>query len=219
MSAPHPEESSGLDDDPRDDRALMSDHLAGDRGAFPLLVNRHRRRLWTVALRSLRDREEAADALQDGVVRAYRYAHSYRGDAEVGSWMRSVMVRVCLDRVKARGRTAGQVPLEDQEERPREFASPGDAYGVVDAQLSVAQLLSRLPDEQRLPLLLVDVEQYSVTQAAEMLGVPTGTVKSRCARGRARLAEALRAQSRAADADGGDPNALRSRGGGGHGRS
>jgi RNA polymerase sigma-70 factor (ECF subfamily) len=69
--------------DVRDDRSLLAAHVDGDPEAFGVLFGRHRDRLWAVALRTLGDREEAADALQDAMVSAFRRAGSYRGDAAV----------------------------------------------------------------------------------------------------------------------------------------
>ena len=84
------------------DRELLAAHVAGDRDAFGTLVLHHRDRLWAVALRTLGDREEAADALQDALLSAYRAAGTYRGDAKVTTWLHRVVVNACLDRVRRR---------------------------------------------------------------------------------------------------------------------
>lgn len=170
----------------------MAAHVAGDRGAFPELITRHRSRMWTLALRTLRDREDAGDALQDGCVRAFRAAHTYRGDSEVATWLHRIVLNVCLNKIQSRERRA-TVTLNDQvdDEHRSDLADGRDAFADVDARGAAAQLLARLPDEQRLAIVLVDVEGYSVAEAADALGVAAGTIKSRCARGRARLAAAL----------------------------
>lgn len=184
--------------DARSDRELLAAHVDGDRGAFPELITRHRARMWTAALRALRDREDAGDALQDGCVRAFRAAHTYRGDAEVSTWLQRIVLNVCLTRIQARERRL-TVPLDDQvdDEHRSDLADGRDAFADVDARGAAAQLLARLPDEQRLAIVLVDVEGYSVAEAADALGVAAGTIKSRCARGRARLAAALTTAGRA----------------------
>lgn len=183
--------------DQRTDRELLAAHLDGDRDAFTLLVRRHRARLWTYALRSLRDREEAAEALQDAFVRAHRYAGSYRADAEVENWLTRIVTRVVLDKIKAR--RPSTVPLDEDasgdeaREGRADAVETADAHGEVDAQLTVKAMLAVLPDEQRQAILLVDVQGLSVAETADTLGISVGTVKSRCARGRARLAAALTA--------------------------
>jgi RNA polymerase sigma-70 factor, ECF subfamily len=175
-----------VSDSAPDDRRLMTDHLAGDPDAFSVLVRRHRDRLWAVALRTLGDREEAADALQDALISAYRNAAGYRGDAAVTTWLHRVVVNACIDRLRRR-QSRPSVPLED-----RELASARDEHAATEARLDVHAALARLPEAQRVPLVLVDLEDLSVAEVAELLGTPEGTVKSRCARARLSLAAILR---------------------------
>jgi RNA polymerase sigma-70 factor (ECF subfamily) len=166
-----------------DDAALLRAHVAGDRDAFNELVRRHRDRLWAVALRTLGDREDAADALQDALLSAYRSADRFRGDAAVTTWLHRIVVNACLDRIRRR-QSRPTVPLVDTE---LAVVAPVDSDTAVDVRTALA----RLPAEQRVALVLVDVQGYPVAEVAAMLGVPEGTVKSRCARGRARLASLL----------------------------
>jgi len=170
-----------------DDAALLAAHVAGDPGAFEVLVRRHQDRLWAVALRTVGDREDAADALQNALVAAYRSAAGFRGDAAVTTWLHRIVVNACLDVV--RRRTAR--PTDPLPEAAREPADPRDRFAESDTAAAVAAALATLPVDQRAALVLVDVHGYGVEQAAAILGVPTGTVKSRCARGRARLAPML----------------------------
>jgi RNA polymerase sigma-70 factor (ECF subfamily) len=166
--------------DPRDDVALLRAHASGDRTAFGELVHRHRDRLWAVALRTLGDREEAADALQDALLSAYRAAAGFRGDAAVTTWLHRIVVNACLDRVRRRN-ARPTVPLPEVDPAP---VPPPDR----DTALVVQAALAELPAEQRAALVLVDLHGYSVADAAEIMGVAEGTIKSRCARGRAKLA-------------------------------
>jgi RNA polymerase sigma-70 factor (ECF subfamily) len=171
--------------DERDDQALLRAHVEGDPRAFAELVRRHRDRLWAVALRTLSDREEAADGLQDALLSAFRNAGSYRGDAAVTTWLHRVVVNACLDRVRRRQARPAD-PLGD-----RDAPSPRDEHARVDVRLDVTAALRALPEPQRLALVLVDMEDVPVAEAALLLGIPEGTVKSRCARGRAALAQIL----------------------------
>jgi RNA polymerase sigma-70 factor (ECF subfamily) len=170
------------------DADLIAAHAAGDPRAFPELVRRHRDRLWAVALRTMRDPEEAADALQDAFISAFRAAGSFRAESQVTTWLHRIVVNACLDRI--RRRTARPtVPLP--EAGPQEPAAAGDAMADRETRLVVRDALATLPEEQRVPIVLVDVEGYSVAETAKMLGIAEGTVKSRCARGRAKLAKSL----------------------------
>ncbi|MFD3696740.1 RNA polymerase sigma factor SigM [Streptomyces sp. NPDC058646] len=184
------------------DADLLSLHAAGDPDAFGELVRRHRDRLWAVALRTLGDREEAADAVQDALVSAYRAAHTFRGESAVTTWLHRITVNACLDRArKAASRRTS--PLDDMERLERLLEPHESAEAPAERQDLHRQLLaalSTLPPEQRAALVLVDMQGYPVAEAARMLEVPAGTVKSRCARGRAKLVPLLtHLRSNAAD--------------------
>jgi len=172
------------------DRALLDLHRDGDPNAFGEIVRRHRDRMWAVALRTLGDPEEAADAVQDALVSAYRGAAAFRGDSAITTWLHRIVVNACLDRARRRS-IRRTVPLPDQEtdeERgSREVAVADDPTEDADLSMDVAAALATLPMDQRAALVLVDLQGYPVEEAGKILGVPTGTVKSRCARGRARL--------------------------------
>ncbi len=114
-----------------DDRALLAAHLAGDADAFGRLFARHRDRLWAVALRTTGEPEEAADALQDAMVAAFRRAETYRGDAAVTTWLHRVVVNACLDRLRRRKVRLAD-PLPDDLDRyggPTEQALVGAVLG------------------------------------------------------------------------------------------
>ncbi|MFJ6797514.1 RNA polymerase sigma factor SigM [Streptomyces sp. NPDC091268] len=179
--------------DSRSDQELLALHTSGDPDAFGELVRRHRDRLWAVALRTLGDREEAADAVQDALVSAYRAAHTFRGESAVTTWLHRITVNACLDRArKAASRKTAPLDDTDRLERllePHETAeAPAERQ---DLHRELLAALGTLPAEQRAALVLVDMQGYPVAEAARILDVPTGTVKSRCARGRAKLVPML----------------------------
>ncbi|MCX4422925.1 RNA polymerase sigma factor SigM [Streptomyces mirabilis] len=189
------------------DQDLLARHVAGDHEAFGEIVRRHRDRLWAVALRTLGDREEAADAVQDALVSAYRAAHTFRGQSAVTTWLHRITVNACLDRArKAASRKTS--PVDDTERleqllEPHESASAPAERNDLHRELLTA--LSTLPADQRAALVLVDMQGYPVAEAARVLDVPVGTVKSRCARGRARLLPLL-THLRADNGNGGGGN-------------
>lgn len=169
------------------DRELLARHCAGDRDSFGVLVARHRDRLWRVALRTLADPEDAADAVQDALVSAFRAAGSYRGEAAVTTWLHRIVVNSCLDLARRRAARPTS-PLGDTSALT---IPAGDVLGSRETAAELLAALRELPIEQAAAIVLVDIEGYPVAEVADMLEVPTGTVKSRCARGRARLAERL----------------------------
>lgn len=163
-----------------DDRRLLAEHVAGSPDAFSALVLRYQDRLWAVALRTMRDPDDAADALQDALVKAFRAAPGFRGEAAVSTWLHRIVVNACLDALRRRV----PEPVEPAETPDPQMEDPVTRMDVADA-------LARLRPEQRAAIVLVDLHGFTVDDAAQVLGCPPGTVKSRCFRGRARLAELL----------------------------
>ncbi|WP_165984637.1 RNA polymerase sigma factor SigM [Streptomyces sp. YIM 98790] len=176
------------------DEEVLARHVAGDPDAFGLLVRRHRDRLWAVALKTLGDREDAADAVQEALLSAYRSAHTFRGQAAVTTWLHRITVNACLDRVRQRkSRRTSPMPEAERLETLLEPQEPADLPAErQDLRRELREALDELPADQRAALVLVDMQGYPVAEAARILDVPTGTVKSRCARGRARLLPLLR---------------------------
>jgi len=167
----------------RTDRELMTLHCAGDPDAFAEIFRRHRDRMWALALRTTGNRETASDCVQEAFIAAFRRADSYRGEAAVTTWLHRIVVNACLDRLR-RDRPTSPLP-------ERELPDRSDPHGQVETRLDVREALARLPEGQRLALTLVDMHGLSVMEAAAVLDVAEGTVKSRCARGRAALAAML----------------------------
>ncbi len=174
-----------LDDE--DDAALLARHARGDADAFGVLVRRHRDRAWAVALRTVGNPTDAADAVQDAFVKAYRTASSFRGDSAFTTWLHRIVVNACLDQLR-RAKVRPTLPLD---ETTSAVADPADPVGRIDLGGVVVNALARISPEQRVAIVLVDLEGYSVEEAAAVLDVPVGTVKSRCHRGRVQLAVLL----------------------------
>ena len=170
------------------DADLLRLHIDGDPDAFGALFKKHKERLWAVAIRTLGDPEEAADALQDAMVSAFRRASSFRGDSAVTTWLHRIVVNACLDRMRRR---AARPTASGQDEGALDALASGrplsDPSGTTDTAMDVMAALRRLVPEQQAALVLVDMLGYSIADAAQVLGVSEGTVKSRAARGRARL--------------------------------
>ncbi len=169
------------------DAELLRRHARGDPDAFGVLFLRHRDRLWGVAVRTLADPEEAADALQDAMISAFRRAAGFRGESAVTTWLHRIVVNACLDRLRRRAARPAASGVDEPTLDLLARGSAADPAGDRDIALDVTAALRLLPAEQRAALVLVDMMGYPVADAAEILGISPGTVKSRCARGRARL--------------------------------
>lgn len=173
----------GRSDDERSDAELLDAHVGGDRYAFEELFYRHHRQLYRLALITSRNPEDAADALQDAMLSAHRKAPAFRHNAAVSSWLYRIVVNACLNKLR---RTKNQPTTVLPDDCP-----VGDPTPRVDTAIVIERALMRLPVEQRAAVVAVDMQGYSISETALMLGVPEGTVKSRCSRARRKLAEAL----------------------------
>jgi RNA polymerase sigma-70 factor (ECF subfamily) len=170
------------------DAELLNLHVEGDPDAFGELFLRHKDRLWAVAIRTLSDPEEAADALQDAMISAFRRAGSFRGESAVTTWLHRIVVNACLDRMRRRSARPEVVGGDDRlQEMVASGAARADHAAASETSIEVMAALRELPHDQQVAIVLVDMLDYPVADAAEVLGVAPGTVKSRCARGRARL--------------------------------
>jgi RNA polymerase sigma-70 factor (ECF subfamily) len=173
------------------DAQLLERHLQGDPEAFGQLFLRHRDRLWAVALRTLCDPEEAADALQEAMISAFRRAGDFRGDSAVTTWLHRIVVNASLDRLRRKSAhsatSVGDEGALDLLATQGRVPATTDPASVRDTAMDVEAALRLIPPEQRAALVLVDMLGYPVADAAAVLEISVGTVKSRCARGRARL--------------------------------
>ena len=165
------------------DADLLARHVAGDADAFGEIFRRHRDRMWAVALRTVGDRELASDAVQEAFIAAFRRADRFRGDSAVTTWLHRITVNCAIDRLR-RQRPISPLPEIDPADRH-------DRHAEAETALDVHAALATLPEAQRMALVLVDMQGLSVAEAAAVLEVAEGTVKSRCSRGRAALAPLL----------------------------
>jgi len=178
-------------DSGRSDADLIAAHVTGDRSAFGELTARHRDRMWAVALRTLRDPEEAADAVQEACISAFRAAGRFRAESAVTTWLHRIVVNACLDRIRRRQARPTVALPEEGASGSAELTVARDAMADRELRMDISAAMGTLQEDQRVAIVLVDVEGYPVAEAAKMLDVAEGTVKSRCARGRAKLAVLL----------------------------
>ena len=168
------------------DSELLSAHCAGDPDAFGEIFRRHRDQMWALALRTTRDPELAADAVQEAFIAAFRGADSFRGEAAVTTWLHRIVVNSCLDRLR---RIKPVVHLPDADLNT--LADPHDHHHSIEVRLDIRAALEQLPEGQRMALVLVDMHGLRIAEAASILDVAEGTIKSRCARGRASMVPLL----------------------------
>lgn len=183
-----------------DEQTLIQRSLAGEVNAFNQLVVTYQNMAFSVAYRMLHDGESAADAVQDSFVKAFRALESYRG-GNFKSWLMRIVTNTCYDVLRSQGRRRTdslEDLVEDVEYTPYLTdgqESPSDHAERMELQALLEQAIATLPDEQRLALVLCDIEGYAYEEISEITGVAMGTVKSRINRGRTRLRDVLLAQA------------------------
>lgn len=173
-----------------DDASLLRGHVAGDPQAFAELVRRHSSWMWMTARAVLGDREDAMDAVQLAFIRALRSAHTYRDDGPVAAWLHRIVSRVALDVRSTRARLP--TPVDTEENANFEELVASDNSEGAAAERVLQTVVAALPSDQRECFVRIDLLGFTYAEVARDLGIPEGTVKSRRARGKARLVEALR---------------------------
>ena len=163
------------------DADLIRMHADGHTEALGVVCDRHGPRLTAVAARIAG--QDATDAVQDGCLKAHISADRFRGDSAVTTWLHRIVTNAALDIVRRRPQVA---ELADE-------AWAGSHSAATDTKIDVRAQWSRLSREHQSVLMLVDMLDYPVAEAARILGLPENTVKSRASRARAALARKLEA--------------------------
>jgi RNA polymerase sigma-70 factor (ECF subfamily) len=182
--------SSSEGDDTVTDEELMEAYLAGDADSIGILLKRLLPRLGAITRKHFSNAEQANDALQEGIEAIIKKAKSFRGESKVFTWMYTIVAHTCIDiyrREASRTRlNTSEDVLIDIHDKSADFTERTDAHVIIH------QALGKLAEDQRMAIVLVDLEGRSVGEAAEILGVAEGTIKSRCSRGRMELAQILK---------------------------
>jgi RNA polymerase sigma-70 factor (ECF subfamily) len=170
----------------------------GDSDAFEVLVTRHGRRVYRTLLGILGSQEEARDAMQDTFVKTFQHLGEFQGRSKFSTWLVSIASNTGLQRL--RDRKPMQSLDEDSSEaddsfRPRQIRAwtedPEQLYSREETRALVEESVMKLPGKYRVVLLLRDIEQLSIEEAAAALGLGIPALKARHLRGRLMLREAL----------------------------
>jgi RNA polymerase sigma-70 factor (ECF subfamily) len=168
------------------DEALLAAVAGGDRQAFRVLYDRHAPWLAMRLGRRTADRDLVDETLQDAFVAVWRSAGRYHGGGEVGAWIWGIAIRRLVDNVRRRPRPTEELadhdePLPSAEDRVLVGIEHGDLGGAI----------GRLSPELRAVVQATVLDGLTTEEAARLLGIPAGTVKTRMMRARARLREEL----------------------------
>ena len=184
-----------------DERAVIAAAQKGDVAAFNQLVRTYQAQVYRTAYRVLGDQAAAEDATQDAFISAFKHLRGYRGGS-FKAWLLRIVTNACYDqlRVKQRRPTASLDAMLVDPDNPAPGAdrvAPESPQEFVERQelgATIQRGLTTLPPDQRMTLVLVDIEGFSYDEAAEAMRTNVGTVKSRLSRARAHLRDFLIAQ-------------------------
>jgi RNA polymerase sigma-70 factor (ECF subfamily) len=164
----------------------------GDIDSFELIMRRHNQRIYRTVRAILRDEDETVDVMQEAYVSAFTHLGDFSGRAQFSTWLTRIAVHEALGRLRKQKRLE---PLDETESEDRGMISPATSpeHDASDAELRVLleEAVDGLPETFRTTFVLRSIEQLSVAETAEVLGIPEETVKTRHHRARERLQNAL----------------------------
>lgn len=182
-----------------EEKRLVGEAQRGDAESFNALIRLYEGRVYNLCYRMFGEPDTASDAAQDAFFSAYRNIGSFRGGS-FRSWMLRIATNACYDLLRARKRrpaTSLDAAMEDEDAAPMQVADSGEAPDAFAQRRELAgaiQLaLTQLPDEQRIVVVLSDIQGMAYDEIATITDSNIGTVKSRLSRGRAKLREILKA--------------------------
>ncbi len=186
-----------------DDLTLVERVRTGDQRAFKLLVERYQRKVFSVALGMLKDKEEARDAAQEAFIKVHRYLDHFKGDASFYTWLYRITVNICIDVIRKKG-SRGKDQLEFDESIKVDLAEAnigalGSRLGTnpqksaLRAELArhITDAIAQLPEAHREILLLREVEGMSYEDLSRTFDIPKGTVMSRLFHARLKMQKIL----------------------------
>ena len=177
----------------RSDRELVDEARAGDAQAFGLLVRRHQRRIYRLAVHLLRDAAEAEDVTQETFVRAYGALNRFDGRSEPFTWIYRIAVNLSLNAIRSRKNSRKATTPDDPRiegllvERRASIADPANISADRELAMALADGLDSLSDTLRTTLVLVGIDGLSHAEAGEVLGCPEGTIAWRVHEARKKL--------------------------------
>jgi RNA polymerase sigma-70 factor (ECF subfamily) len=181
------------DDMTKSDQELIREIQSGTTSSFRVLVERHKDKAFTLALRVLRQRTEAEEALQDAFLRAFQALDDFRGDAKFGTWFYRIVYNVCLTRLGRTKQDTVHLSFQDDEDEKitLQIASddclPDEVLEQSEFMTLISQEIERMPEHYRTIITLYYINELSYEEMSDVLQLPLGTVKTHLFRGRALL--------------------------------
>lgn len=194
--------------DVQDDRTIVQRILGGEQAAFGALMRRYNQQLYRLARSIVREDAEAEDALQDAYMSAYRSLGQFRGESSLSTWLSRMVINQCLSRMRRQERRQNVIPMAPSPSDEELDRVASDESGSPDAATDRAQMhrlleskIDALPESFRAVFVLRSVQELTVDETADCLGIPAETVRTRHFRARSLLREALAREMDLAERD------------------
>ena len=177
------------------DQDLIANILDGDTNAFTVLVNRYKDLVFSLALKMLKNREEAEEISQDAFIKVYKSLHKFKGDSKFSTWIYKVVYNSCLDRLKQYKKNYALVPIDEfNENQVKTLDNAFDALVSQDRKNAIQACLNKLPSEDSFLLTLYYFEEQSLEEISKIVGLTSNNVKVKLFRSRKKLATILKKQ-------------------------
>ena len=175
------------------DQILINQILSGDANAFTQLVNRYKDLVFTLALRMLKNREEAEEVSQDTFVKTYRSLNKFKGDSKFSTWIYKVAYNSCLDRIKKNKKYLNDVEINEfTEHQVKTVNNAFDALVEEERNQLIQDCLHLLPSDDSFLLTMYYFEEQSLDEIADIVGISANNVKVKLFRSRKKLASILK---------------------------
>jgi RNA polymerase sigma-70 factor (ECF subfamily) len=172
---------------------IINQIIEGDTKAFAVLVDRYKDLVFTLAIRMLKNREEAEEVSQDTFIKVFKSLGKFKGDSKFSTWIYKVAYNTCLDRIKRNKRQMNEVGIDEfTEHQIKTIDNALDKLETNEQQQSIQECLQRLPSEDSFLLTLYYFEDLSLEEISKIVNIEANTVKVKLFRARKKLASILK---------------------------
>ncbi|PNQ73470.1 RNA polymerase [Hanstruepera neustonica] len=171
------------------EQTVINDIIAGNTNAFAVLVDNYKDMVFTLALRMLKNREEAEEVSQDSFIKIYKSLSKFKGDSKFSTWVYRVAYNTCLDRIKKHKRSQTHIPIDVFTERHiKTIDNALDRMEQEERAQAIQNCLQLLPSEDSFLLTLYYFEEQSLEEISKITGLAANNVKVKLFRSRKKLA-------------------------------
>ncbi|MCB0465600.1 MAG: sigma-70 family RNA polymerase sigma factor [Aequorivita sp.] len=173
--------------------SIVNQIIGGDTQAFALLVDRYKNLVFTLAIRMLKNREEAEEVSQDTFIKVYKALPKFKGDSKLSTWVYKVAYNTCLDRIKKNKRRFNEVAIDSFKDfQLKTIDNAFDAMEIAEQQQTIQDCLQQLASKDSFLLSLFYFEELSLEEISKVVNMEANTVKVNIHRARKRLTNILK---------------------------